>query len=65
MEMIFLLNNISDVLQNKRSSNCYIALVGISLEMVFLYKFILAKNKPNSVNTHLNVSCSRIQRSEF
>ena len=53
MEMMFLLNNSLDLLQNKHSSNSYIALVGISLKMVFLYKFELAKNAPNSVNTHL------------
>ena len=50
---MFLLNNSLDVLQNKHSSNWYIALVGISLKIVFLYKFELAKNAPNSVNTHL------------
>ena len=53
MEMMFLLNNSLGVLQNKQSSYIYIALVGISLKMVFLYKFELAKMAPNSVNTHL------------
>ena len=53
MEMLFLLNNSLGVLPNKPSSYLYIALVGISLKMVFLYKFELAKMAPNSVNTHL------------
>ena len=52
---MFLLNNNLGVLQNKHSSNWYIALVGISLQMVFLYKFELAKNAPKSVNTHLKL----------
>ena len=57
MEMMFLLNYSLCVLQNKfilLFILIYIALVGISLKMVFLYKFELAKMAPNSVNTHLN-----------
>ena len=38
MEMMFLLNNSLGVLQNKLSSYRYIALAGVSLKMVFLYK---------------------------
>ena len=53
MEMLFLLNDSLGVLPNKPSSYWYIAFVGISLKMVFLYKFELAKMAPNSVNTHL------------
>ena len=53
---MFLLNNSLGVLPNKPSSYWNIALVGISLKMVFLYKFELAKMAPNSVNTHLNSS---------
>ena len=55
MEMIFLLNNSLGVLQNKHSSYLSIALVGISLKMVFLNKFELTKMAPNSVKTHLKV----------
>ena len=65
MEMMFLLNDSFGVLPNKPSSYRYIALVSISLKMVFLYKFELAKMAPNSVNTHLNMKTPNFWREVY